>query len=323
MGRRPFERAGFVGARALASIASLALSGVAAPLARADEVRVQVARDACPSAPLLEQRLAPLLPGVTLAFGVPSQPSPGARSASVNDLGERYTIEIAGLSRELEDPARDCVERARVAAVFIALNLAAKAAPAPAPVPPDEPAPQTEPASEPEAASRLQLGLRLFGDGAYATALEHGALGGDAGAWLGHGALRFALTVGVLSPARVSLAPEPSAVSLLRIPVLASAEYVLRFGPVELGPALGIALDVLRLRGLSLERAQTALRLNPGLLLAADAGLRVSSALLVRLRAHATGFARAYDLRVEPLGPLGRTPRLWLGTSLGLDWQLR
>jgi hypothetical protein len=76
------------------------------------------------------------------------------------------------------------------------------------------------------------------------------------------------------------------------------------------------------MRGLSLERPQTELRVNPGLALAADFGLRLSSRVVVRLRAHGTGFARAYDLRVEPLGRQARTPRLWLGASLGLDLRL-
>ena len=294
---------------------------------------MQVRADACPSASLLEQKLLPLLPGMTLAFEVPpaAQPSPDAgRSASVNDAGERYTIEVAGLSREVEDPARDCLERARVAAVFIALNLApkAEATPAPAPAPPEEPDEADEPAESSETTSELdeppglQLGLRLFGDGAYATAIDRGAFGGGLGAWLGQGGWRVALTVGALSPVRVSFEPADGAVSVLRIPIVASADWVLRFGRLELGPSAGLALDVLHLRGVELRRPQTELRLDPGLSLAAHVGLRLASAVVLRLRLHAEAFARAYELRVDPLGPLAHTPRLWLGASLGLDWRL-
>lgn len=333
---------------ALCALASLALhaSLPASPLAsvaRADEVHVQVAEGACPDASLLEQKLAPLLPGVTLTFdALPApQASPALRSASANDAGERYTIEVAGLSREVEDPARDCVERARVAAVFIALNLAPKGEatkePEPAPpVPPEKPkfdedddddddddaADESETSSGLDDPPGLQLGLRLFGDGAYATAIDRGAFGGGLGAWLGQGGWRVALTLGALSPVRVSFEPVDGAVSVLRIPIVASADWVLRFGRLELGPSVGFALDVLHMKGVELMRPQTELRLDPGLSLAAHVGLRVSSAVVVRLRLHAEAFARAYELRVDPLGPLAHTPRLWLGASLGLDCRL-
>jgi len=328
--RRSSERAGWVERRALAWLASLAWLACSAAVARADEVRVQVEADACPSAALLEQKLAPLLPGVTLAFAAPSSspssspPSP-AQSVSVSDLGERYAIEVAGLSREVQDPARDCVERARVAAVFIALNLAQKPEPEPAPqpAPPAESAPPPEPTDEPQEPPGLQLGLRVFGDGAYALAPERGALGGGLGAWLGHGAWRVALDVGVLSPVRVSFAPADGAVSVLRLPVVASAGFRLRVGRLELGPSVGLALDVLHLRGVEVLRPQSQLRFDPGLSVAAEAGLRLAPALVVGLRVHAEALARAYALRVDPLGPLAHTPRLWLGASLGLDWQLR
>jgi hypothetical protein len=239
----------------------VAAASCALGTARADELRVQVSGGACPDAGLVEQKLAPLLPDRTLvigeaAEGATSASLPGSARAAVHDRGPRYLIEVAGRSRQVDDPARDCTERARVAAVFIALNVDPHAAAA-EPLP-DEPEPDESEPDEPEAADRdtsdaydeeptgLRFGVRMHGAAAYAPDLDRATVGGSAGGWVGSGALRFALTVGVLSPARVPLSAEPSAVSLVRVPIVTSAEYSLRLGPIRAGPALGLVLDVLR-----------------------------------------------------------------------------
>src|SRR5215470_11477783 len=39
----------------------------------------------------------------------------------VNDLGDRFRVSAAGHVREYDDPTHDCAERARIAAVYVAL----------------------------------------------------------------------------------------------------------------------------------------------------------------------------------------------------------
>ena len=100
--------------------AVLLLAQASGVLAQA-ELHVEVPGGSCPNARQVEAALAPVLErNVTLVV----EPSgPETRRARVLDRGARYVIEIDGARREVEDPQRDCVERARVASVFIALNM--------------------------------------------------------------------------------------------------------------------------------------------------------------------------------------------------------
>jgi hypothetical protein len=50
-------------------------------------------------------------------------PDSATASARVEDLGPRYRVRVGGSERVIEDPGRDCGERARVAAIFVALTL--------------------------------------------------------------------------------------------------------------------------------------------------------------------------------------------------------
>jgi hypothetical protein len=209
------------------------------------------------------------------------------------------------------------VERARVAAVLIALNLKASE---PQPSPPAEPPPAP---SEPKAPQGLVIGVRLLGEAAYASAIEQGAGGAGLGFFLGQHAFFVGLDVGLLSPAEVALqergALSPT-VALLRLPIVLAASYRPRLGDFSLGPSAGLALDLLRLQGENVERPQTELRVNPGVFGAAELGWHFAPSLLATLRLGLSAFPRAYDLSVDPEGPLGRTPQLWLSAGLGLGW---
>ena len=80
------------------------------------------ASGSCPSAEEVSATLAPLL-----GSSAPKVPVEGA--ARVHDLGDRFEVAAAGQTGQYVDAARDCAERARVAAVFIALALNPPAAP--------------------------------------------------------------------------------------------------------------------------------------------------------------------------------------------------
>lgn len=292
--------------------------------AGATAVHVELDPDACPGAALLRQKLQPLL-GDDVELVIESAPAgdAGSARASVRDFGAAYAVEVGELRREVGDGARDCVERARVAAVFIALNVKPPpAAEEPPPEPSEPEPPEPEPAADEQ---RTRWGVRLSGEAAYAVAIDRSAFGASAALWLGLGALRLDAGVGGLSPAQVELdarAGVQGSVALMRIPLTASASYLWRAGPLAFGPALGLAVDLLRLRGEGVERPQTELRVNPGGFAAADAHLRLTPALSTVLRVALAAFPRAYDLSVDPEGRFARTPRLWLSASLGIAWQV-
>jgi hypothetical protein len=301
--------------------------------AEARRLRLSVAEGACPSAALLQQQLAPLLQrDVTLEFGPAAEGAASGR-VTVEDYGESYAIDVDGRSREVDDPARDCLERARVAAVFIALN-ARNPPPQPEPVPePEDPEPEDPEPEDPEEPdlppdpNRVQIIAALFGAASYATSLDGAAPGGGAAVWVGQRGLRFGFSAALLASAELPLGPNADgvrgSVKLTRLPLALSASYLLEAGPFAIGPVLGLGIDLLRLRGSGVIDPQTELRANPGALLGVDTLCHFSPALLGVLRLSFSVFPRAYDLSVEPAGRLGTTPQLWLGAILGLGWQIQ
>lgn len=282
-----------------------------------EQVQVEVAEGGCPDAAQLEQALAPLLEqGVTLVFEPTASTT---RRASVLDLGERYAIEIDGERREVEEARRDCVERARVAAVFIALNMQSSAA---KPEPPKEPEPAPEP-EEPEAPPLPPgLGAGVFLLGEHSTDAARTTLGAGVALFYVHAPLRFELGAGVLAPVELELDPRDDIrgrARLLRMPLALTASYLMRLSSFEVGPTLGLALDVLHMEGAGegIERPETGLRLSAGVLAGADVHLWLSRYVGLVLRLQMRAFPMLYRFEVEPAGRLGQAPRLWLSGQLG------
>jgi hypothetical protein len=316
--------------------------------ASAPPIHVQVdATASCPSAAMLRDQLAPLLAAGTALTVDARSAVAGERAAVVRDLGAGYAVATAGAQRELDDGARSCLERARVASVFIALNLGEQArAPAPQPVTPepqpaaereqragrdgDEPSAEAIEIDEPAVYAVRRplrgLGMELFGAAAYATEIDRAAPGAGAGAWWAPSEWRFGARVAVLAPAEIALdaASDPRGkVALVRIPLAASASYTLQLGHTfALLPTAGVQLDVLHVTGKNVAQPESALRLNPGALLALDAQLQLGTRVFALLRLGASAYPRAYHLSLTPTGRAGTTPRIWLGATLGMGWGL-
>ena len=333
---------------------ALSALGLAAALpahAGAPPIHVQVdAAASCPSAAMVRDQLAPLLAaGTALAVDARSAVA-GERSAKVRDLGAEYAVATQDAQRQLDDPARDCLERARVASVFIALNLGEQPTAAARPAPPPKPEPVhehehehehdddhdrdapadtieiEEPAVHSKAAPVLGLGIELFGAAAYSTEIDRAAAGAGAGVWFAPNALRFGFRAAALAPAEIALdrtADPRGTVALLRVPLALSAGYslVLSRG-FALVPTFGLQLDVLHLRGRNVLQPNSELRLNPGALLALDVQLQLGARVFALLRLGASAYPRAYRLSLAPTGRAGSTPRLWLGATLGMGWGL-
>lgn len=287
---------------------SLVLSvWLACAAAHADErpLHVRVERGGCPSAALVRERLAPLVEGERALAVSEAATSRDVQSAEVEDRGEVYRVTIGGAVRELRDERRDCVERARVAAIFIALNAHDGEAAGERPLRP------------------LTYGMRALAELAYLPELERFGAGGSVAPWLALGRLRLALSAGAFSPLRVApveATSETGAARLVRVPVALQTSYWLHRRALGVAPSLGFGLELMHIRGAELPRTERALRVTASGALALDAAVQITERLAISLRLSVTALARAYRLQVEPAGALGRTPRLIVGAALGIDW---
>jgi hypothetical protein len=276
-------------------------------------------KSACPDRDLVLSELTPLLRGYALSDSADS-------FAEIEDLGDRYTINVAGASREVRDPRRQCLERARVAAVFLALNLPSSPPPPPKTAPrlqsPDRPEREVAPRAV-SARDRRAFEVRPF-------ALAESAWGAgvaSTGVGLAASLRRGSLAVTLLGAATTPTTPyqsnrEPTRFELRRLPFAALLGWEASLGMLGLGAETGLALDVLRFDGKAVPHAEQALRVNPGLRLNGVLRVRASRLLSAELMPIVAWFPRTYLVRIEPAQLLAETPRFWLGISLGLNCQV-
>jgi len=265
------------------------------------------ARGDCPSGAAVTAALLPVIGNVS----VPANSAP-----RVSDLGDRFEAAAAGQSGLYVDPARDCVERARVAAVFIALAL-------------NPPSFQSPPprAAVPKPVRRrwLQVGAAARMDGATTgNAPPDTALvwGGELSLAAGSGAFGGVVTAAALSSsvAQFSRFNPTVGVREQRFPF----GVAFRFqgdGParLRLGAELGAALVLATFKAEDLQMTSSAVRLDVGLRGALQLRLPVGGhGLAPFVGLHAEYFPKPYKLDVDPIGTVGSSSRLWLGATVGV-----
>jgi hypothetical protein len=268
----------------------------------------------CPSAAAVTAALGSALGG---------EPRTGATEVPrVSDEGERFSVVALGQTRRFADPARDCDERAREAAVFIALALNPPIVPrAPEPGPPDA-APQVTivappPPTAPERWLDIGAAARLDGGPASETSA---ALGFEARASAGVRWFGVAATAGVLAATESKL----SSVTIRqqRFPLSAALTARRTLSPrFAVAGALGAALVPFTVHGETLDGGATTTRLDAGVRLAAEVRFHATPRLSPFLDLHAEIFPRTYQLDVDPLGAVGSTGRFWAGLSVGLSFE--
>ncbi|HEY8927223.1 MAG TPA: hypothetical protein VIU64_22725 [Polyangia bacterium] len=300
----------------LVALADPAPSGMRVP---APPLALQVV-GACPTQGAVMSLLSPVL----AADSLPAAAEP----PRVIDLGDRYVVAAAGQSGLYSDPGRDCGERARVAAVFIALALnppaLAAASPAPVAAPPPEPLPRPVAAKPPSPAGRAWREVAVAGrvDLAFDEADAPGDVtaGPELRLATGREEWGVALTAAALWPTTTQFA----AVSVRQQRFPFGATVVFR-RPVkswlELGGEAGLALAVLRLRANEIEANTASTRLDLGARLVLEAvGPRGDGwALFAALRGEI--FPRVYVLDTDPLKKVGVTHHYWWGASLGISFE--
>ena len=268
--------------------------------------------------------------------------APGAGVPRVVDLGDRFEVAAFGHTRQYLDTARDCAERARVAAVFITLALdppvppPSSAAPPTAPrgdVPaiesaPNQPvaataAPRTPPTSTRWAA--FAVGARVDGPVGAAFPADGVAAGPELRGAVGWRFIGFAATAGLLAPTEARLSSVTVHEQRFPISFALSARRRLARG-FEAAAALGVSLVPITLRGDGLMTSLPATRLDTGARAAFDLRLPALAWLAAPfVSVHVEYFPRPYVLDVAPVGNIGSTARFWLGASVGIvirtPWQ--
>lgn len=292
-----------------------------------ERITLRAVGDGCPSADLVRRQLVPLVEPRPIELV-----SSAEASAVVEDQGDRYSIVVGGDRRDVTDASRNCLERARVAAVFIAMNLPVKAQESPAakpPTPAPSPAsPPPEPELEPEAEPAPPPVWRFGVQGRFGTSLapEHGALalGVNAGPTVSVAHWEIALSFGFSGPTTVSgLGPSRAeSVELLRFPVRLTLAHLWSIGSLELGPELGAFAGLLRIRGDNVPEPETSLRFDGGVSAGVISRWRARDDLAVGVGADFLYSPYRYDLLVGPERKLGETPAVWLNFGASLAYNL-
>jgi len=299
-----------------ALLALIAAAGAAPDRPGEPTVRAALVVEAQGSCPSGEAVRAALLPALTEA------PVPNGQPPRVTDLGDRFQVDAAGQTGAFVDAARDCTERARVAAVFIALALSPPAAPErPAPPPPPPPPPAAP--APPGRWFELAVEARLDGAPLGAPAKTALAWGGEVRAALGRGAFGLAATAAVLAPTDGTF--QSVGVRQQRFP-LSLALTLGRGAAHRMGVAadLGLAVVPFTLEGQGLSSVAPAARLDLGARVAVALRLPpLAGRLAPVVGLHGEVFPRPYQFSVDPLGDIGSSSGWWVGASLGLSYLSR
>ena len=273
----------------------------------------------CPTRDAVAQAVAQAIPpalhdGAATAGELPA-------SVQITDLGDGFEVTVGREVQRYADPARDCTERARVAAVFVALVLSPPAAPAPRPTAPVVIAPLPPPVPAPPAPDAFRAGVAARFDAAAGggqAATAGAAIGGEARLSVGRHALGIQATAAVLTATESVL--KDVRVREQRFPCSLAATLRRRAGQhVELAGAAGVSLTPFTLRGQGLMSPSPSTRLDVGGRLEFTARW-TGHALSPFAGVHVEYFPHTYDLAVTPLGAIGTTAPLQVGASAGVDF---
>ena len=269
----------------------------------------------CPGWGTLSTALAPLLGKI--ASAAPTLPP------RVTDLGEHFEVVVAGQSGLYFDINRDCAERARIAAVFIAMVLTTTTVHAAAPQSVLPAAPQPSPSVSPSNRwTAASLAARCDATSSGSSPSPVGlACGGELGVALGRSHYGGFLSAGVLASTVTRFASVPVRVQRFPLALGVVTARDLRAG-WWIGAHVGAALAVLRIQGEGLDTGGPALRFDPGARIGVS--LRLPTAWrgwAPAVAVHGEYFPRAYQIDVAPLGTIGSLGRYSVGVAAGVSYR--
>jgi len=301
-------------------IAAALTASVLISHARAEPpARLQVGAEpgSCPSAELVVGELAPLLPATVLAVGGDAA---GPNRAWIEDLGGTFRVVLPEAERTFEDEARDCAERARVAAVFAALTLDPPTFGAPAT--PQTPVPEPSPVRRSQTA---ETALRWDADfGVMPAVAPWSAAAGPvvaaaaaARVALGSNGIGASLGATVLGPVTLEYGAHEFRLISGLVDASALASYELGWARLtgELGPLLSIQWG----RGENLPKNRASTRLNGGVRVGATFRFVPARRVGPYVGAAALLWPWPTRVEVEPVGEIGSLPAVWFGATAGLS----
>jgi hypothetical protein len=307
----------------VAAVASVGLAAAAwgqtAPAGgTAPATGVMSAEGACPDQTAVWSELGTLVPRDRLVARLGAVTGAGPAIA-IADLGATYRVRAAGRIRVYHDEARACGERARVAALFIALAIdpadTVAAAPPPAIVaaapPPPPPAAAARPLIDLEIGPAFDVGL-----GAGTTTL---APAGLIGVVVGRGRLAALVAIAPDLPADASAGS--ARLRQWRAPVTLGVRARLGHERVQPYAELGLAAGPIGARGRDLVSPSAAVSLELGV--AAALGLRIGGRTGGFLVARGEVVPDPPEVFALPAGPTGHTARVWIGAAAGLSLEGR
>jgi hypothetical protein len=248
---------------------------------------------------------------------------PGAVEATVSDHGAHFRVTVAGQERSFDDAARQCAERARHAAVFLALVLDPLMTADLAPEPPAvgaPPAPQLD-SARPSGERRrqgLQWEMTLGGVMLVAPAAERRRTALAEGIAVFARAKRgfhLALGAGVLHG---SLQFDAANADAWWAPIDVAAGFSTRASVWEVGAELGPNASILFIAGENLKQAERQVRVEVGGRVSLWSRFWVTQQFAVFLATETVVRPFPYILDIDPRGGIGQMPAIWLGASAGL-----
>ncbi len=265
-----------------------------------------------------------------------TNPSPDGDRVSLTDEGLRYRVVIEKTSlpavaekSEFTDETRQCEERARVTAVFLALLLEP-----PFPKSPPESSPPVSPPLEPphltarakpvdSSLKKRKLVVQLeFAGVLDGTPDSHRAISGGASLRASLGLDHFAIVLGISGTSPTTLAFSHSSAHLERLPIDVDLRGALRVKRFELTLDLGFVTDVLFISGDDITVKNHGVRVDFGLRVALEAKVWIKNRVAPFVALQALISPIPIEFSADPYGSVGATPYLWLGGLAGLAIRL-
>jgi hypothetical protein len=272
--------------------------------------------DGCPSHEEFAHALRAIFPDLR----IPDTQHSDDMRVEVDDSGSRYRVAAGEEQREFVDPDRRCDERARHAAVFVALVLEPPFVRDAQPSVVEHAEPRSDRAAE--RFPHVQLGIAgIIAAAPRSDSTGITTAGGQLQLFVGRRDVGAVVGVTALAPSTVQL--EGVSARVTRVPFDLGVRGTMHRGraALSLDAKLVVAMQVTRGVGTSLAQTQT--RLEPGIAIATRfefwgwkqsapfAGLEVE---LV---------PRTYNLEWAGMGVVGTTPRYWLGVVAGWVFGVR
>lgn len=286
----------------------------------------------CPDSVAVQSVLATLLPSILSgASGSGAAPFAATGPITIVDRGDTYVVTVGDRSKTYPDTTRDCAERGRVAAAFIALVLAPPPPPpsataTPPPVDAGPPVPTAPPPRPPPPASPTHwLAVDLHGVVAVSS-LDALVMGGATlGVGMASGPWGAKAQCSLLTNASVN-GPNPGeTVRLERIPCALGP--TLRLTPPHSGFDVdleaGLAAGSVRATGQGFATTDMPTRFEAGMQAAAAValhGLSRGDVFYPLFGFEVTYYPMVYDLEATPYGVISHTPAFWAGLTLGMGW---